>query len=680
MKKRVRVISYAWGDKYVDDFLDIALAALLAPGNLPYLAERFDVELVFLTQERQFERIRATSSWQHLETVCRTKLVALDDLIVGHWYGISLSKALVRGFTDLGEAMLETYLIFLNADFIIADGSYRSIAEKIGANERLIFAPSYCVIRESVLPKLEQRRSGDVIAISPRDMAAIGIPERHFTIRAKTANQKLFRIHRYDHFYWCVDEQTLLARQMPIALVCMRPERMLTDIHTFWDYGVVSEFCPTARHCVLGDSDDYLMIELRDESTFAELMGLGWPTIDEIAKDLSSFTTKDQRDHLAHELVWHASDLPPAITTARQEFGDLIDDVTKRLSPVPVSYLNHQFWDAAIHRFEQLRADFLANKEVGASVVDNAAVTAADNVAATAADNVTTTAADDVPTAAPLPIAPSRHARLRTELDRLSQHIFGRVPFVHKLHPYWADLRHASRALTEKMPLEQARVLLVGSAAGLFERVIVVANGHAKVSPAYLLERGTTETTLEGDLHVRIEDARGSAQELTARRVTVVNRKASRSNAADGGAWKSEGPFDLCICELRPDDLICFREIFDLIRPQMRRGGRVIAVCIGHKRHGEFLDAGKIIRSGLPLVGRSEILYAGTAGSAFSRRLLARSTAFRERLGAAGMLMFASAAALAVAASWASARSVERQNSYKFGKHTTSFTMVIDLP
>jgi hypothetical protein len=656
MTKRVRVISYAWGDKYVDDFLDIALAALLAPGNLPYLADRFDVELVFLTQEKQFERIRATSSWQRLETVCRTKLVALDDLIVGHWYGISLSKALVRGFAELGEAMLETYLIFLNADFIIADGSYRSIAEKIEAGERLIFAPSYCVIRETVLPKLEQRRSGDVTAISPRDMAAIGIPERHFTIRAKTANQKLFRIHRYDHFYWCVDEQTLLARQMPIALVCMRPERVLTDIHTFWDYGVVSEFCPTARHCVLADSDDYLMIELRDESTFAELMGLGWPTIDEIAKDLSSFTTKDQRDHLAHELVWHASDLPPAIATARQEFGDLIDDVTKRLSPVPVSYLNHQFWDAAIHRFEQLRADFLANKEAGAS------------------------ADDHVATAVPLSAAPPRRGGLRNKVDRLSQQIFGRVPFVRKLHPYWADLRHSSHALTEKMPLEQARVLLVGSAAGFFERVIVVANGHAKVSPAYLLERSSREIELEGDLDVRVEDARGSTQALTARRITVVNRKARRSNAADGGAWVSDGPFDLCICELQPDDLVRFREIFDLIRPQMRKEGRVIVVCIDRKLRGDFLDAERIIRSGLPLTGRSEILYAGTAGSAFSRSVLARSTAFCGRHRRAGTLLFAGAAALAAAASWASARGVERQNPYKFGRHTTSLTMIIDLP
>jgi hypothetical protein len=49
MPKRVRVISYAWGDKYVDDFLDLTLPALLADGNVPELARRFEVEFVFLS-------------------------------------------------------------------------------------------------------------------------------------------------------------------------------------------------------------------------------------------------------------------------------------------------------------------------------------------------------------------------------------------------------------------------------------------------------------------------------------------------------------------------------------------------------------------------------------------------------------------------------------------------------
>jgi hypothetical protein len=112
----------------------------------------------------------------------------------------------------------------------------------------------------------------------------------------------------------------------------------------------------------------------------------------------------------------------------------------------------------------------------------------------------------------------------------------------------------------------------------------------------------------------------------------------------------------------------------------MRKSGRIIVVCIDRKLRNNFLDAEKIIRSGLPLIGRSEILYAGTAGSAFSRSLLARSTAFCGRHRRAGTLLFAGAAALAAAASWASARGVERQNPYKFGRHTTSLTMIIDLP
>ena len=81
MKRRIRVISYAWGDKYVNDFLGLTLPALLAPGNMPFLGERYDLDLVFLTEERQFERIRATSSWRRLEAVCPARLVPLDDLI-----------------------------------------------------------------------------------------------------------------------------------------------------------------------------------------------------------------------------------------------------------------------------------------------------------------------------------------------------------------------------------------------------------------------------------------------------------------------------------------------------------------------------------------------------------------------------------------------------------------------
>ena len=38
----VRLVTYAWGRQYIDKLLEYTLASVLAPGNLPALAEEFD--------------------------------------------------------------------------------------------------------------------------------------------------------------------------------------------------------------------------------------------------------------------------------------------------------------------------------------------------------------------------------------------------------------------------------------------------------------------------------------------------------------------------------------------------------------------------------------------------------------------------------------------------------------
>ena len=72
-------------------------------------------------------------------------------------YGVVLTKALYRGFLDLGAKVTDTFLLFLNADFIIADGSYRRLGELMLAGHRVIHSPSFRVILEEVWPKLEAR-------------------------------------------------------------------------------------------------------------------------------------------------------------------------------------------------------------------------------------------------------------------------------------------------------------------------------------------------------------------------------------------------------------------------------------------------------------------------------------------------------------------------------------------
>jgi hypothetical protein len=53
-------------------------------------------------------------------------------------YGVVFTAALFRGFVGLGAKVTETFLLFLNADFIIADGSYRRLAELMREGKRVM--------------------------------------------------------------------------------------------------------------------------------------------------------------------------------------------------------------------------------------------------------------------------------------------------------------------------------------------------------------------------------------------------------------------------------------------------------------------------------------------------------------------------------------------------------------
>ena len=129
-REPARVITMAWGERYVGDLLEVTVPALLAPGNLPALAGEFECEFVVVTETRFFDRFMRSVSIHGLLRFADLRLVPIDDLL-SPWYGITLTYALVRGFADLGSAMTDTHLIFLNADFIVADGSYRKLAQVI---------------------------------------------------------------------------------------------------------------------------------------------------------------------------------------------------------------------------------------------------------------------------------------------------------------------------------------------------------------------------------------------------------------------------------------------------------------------------------------------------------------------------------------------------------------------
>jgi len=300
-----RIITYAWGDKYIRDLVSMTLPALLAPGNLPYVARHVPCELVILSEETSFPRFRAEPAVRRVEVVCPVRFIALDDLISApDQYGIALTHVLHRGVSDLGSAMTDAWLIFLNADFVLAEDSLKNLLRHLQAGERLVAAPSYCVNAEEVVPELLARVDSQTqsVSIPHREMADLILRHRHNTIRAKIFNQSEIRIHPTDQFYWLHDAQTLLGHQMPVAIVGMRPECHVDEPNSYWDHGLMREFCPTVEHFVIGDSDEFLMLELRSADVARDQLQSGSSSPAEIARQMASFLTSYQRDMVRYSL------------------------------------------------------------------------------------------------------------------------------------------------------------------------------------------------------------------------------------------------------------------------------------------------------------------------------------------------------------------------------------------
>jgi hypothetical protein len=739
MRDHARIITMAWGDRYITDLLSTTLPALLAPGNLPAFAEHFRCELVIVTETRLFERIAASAVISAMLPYCDVRLVPIDDLL-SNWYGITLTYALVRGFADLGAAMVDTHLVFLNADFIVADGSYRKLAEVIRRGERLVCSPSYCMVLEDTIDQLRARydEGSCALTVSPREMAAMIIAHRHNTIRAKTVNQQLFRIHRYDQYYWYVNEGVMLCRQMPIAVVYMRPERVLSEMPTFWDYGVISEYCPTIKPCVLGDSDDFLMGELRTEGTFGELLHLGWPTVEEIAADLSSFTTRDHHEYGRFTLTLHSVDLPADIEASKAKLAAFVDAIYRRLAP-PIDYRDHPFWvpgfphflqrhiaeSDKLRRRERIKSEFLQEPEGRALRQKIERLVAEMYTLRTQQRSLAEAAAAERQALsarlrqAELDYARAREtleaehrrrsAELQSEIDNLQAATRDELQRVHRAID--AAQRHFMDLAAEQRDAIERRALAAGAEVRetapieppsrtaertLWERALVrlsVAYNRffgfiphtSRWHPYHTMLRPVVTAILasrrNGDVLLISSGGPFGTRLLKlmkGRQLTVT--PGMILTAAYKEILTEQTRFDVCVCDLDLEDLLAFRAMLEKIRPLLRPAAKII--LFHHNGAERPLDAWvqPFAKRTFPLIGQSKISFAGSGLGAFVARWYSRAVMrfIPSRLG--GMLALAAFLGAFGPLARLACNLETKRSPQVYPRHCTSMTVEIDLP
>ncbi len=350
-----RFLLTVWGKAYVDGLMAAVLPSFLAPGNLPTLAERTALEVVIMTTRESVVEFLRHPAFARLEALCPVSFVPIDDLVQIPNYGIVLTTAFARGVMAAGAAQTDIHFVFMNADFVLADGSLRSLAERIAAGERCIMGPSLRASEEQLLPRLaeEARRQDGVLSLSARELVGMALAHPHPTVVAKTVNQALVHSDPCNQLYWRVDETTLLARFYLVFMLCIRPERPLERVCFWCDYGFVPELAPSSPVTTFADSDTFFMLELQKEQTEASFFRLGPLRTDSLARSLD-WATAHHRAFAYHDLVFHAGDIPEALAAARADAGRLVGAVAALLPP-PADHRDHYYWLSAINALVEHR-------------------------------------------------------------------------------------------------------------------------------------------------------------------------------------------------------------------------------------------------------------------------------------------------------------------------------------
>ena len=102
--KRIKVLLPVWGYDFTKVFLRVSLPTLLAPGNLPALAQTLPTEFVFLTGRRDEGMIREAVGYRQLSKICPVSFHAIDELVTESNHSTTVTFAFAGAVRRTAEA------------------------------------------------------------------------------------------------------------------------------------------------------------------------------------------------------------------------------------------------------------------------------------------------------------------------------------------------------------------------------------------------------------------------------------------------------------------------------------------------------------------------------------------------------------------------------------------------
>jgi hypothetical protein len=355
-KLKVKFLTVIWGAKYIEEFASVSLPSLQAAGNLPFMASETDLEIVVMTSRDSQNKFEERGYLEKLKTLCPVRYIWIDDLITSGNYGVTLTLAYARGIRDSGSEQTNTHFVFMNSDFVLADGSLKTLVAKLREGHRAILAPSLRACSETVVPVLADavNHVDRTLTMSPRTMVQLAFENLHPTVVGKTITQDFVTCTTHNQIYWQVDKKTLLGRYHLIFMLAIKPEVPIGVVNSYCDYGFVSELVPSGNFSIIDDSDAFFMLEVQSAAQEKSFLRCGRKPLDRIADELSTWTTREHRRFAEIDVVFRSGDLPERLPLIREEATRFVSSLHKRMKP-PRDHVDHFYWTSGIQAWGAMK-------------------------------------------------------------------------------------------------------------------------------------------------------------------------------------------------------------------------------------------------------------------------------------------------------------------------------------
>lgn len=175
-RKQIYATLACWGEEYIDLMERICFASLLAPGNLPSLAEKADVTLEIYTMPADLQRLSASRRLRLLSDHCEIRIYCFPEAasahrapLTYHLLGMATHATLLRADRHGGD------LMFLYADVVLAQNCLTAISRRLADGPladgpRGVFGDPLNLYATPMLERLEGRRQGDALVVSSEDL------------------------------------------------------------------------------------------------------------------------------------------------------------------------------------------------------------------------------------------------------------------------------------------------------------------------------------------------------------------------------------------------------------------------------------------------------------------------------------------------------------------------------